>query len=484
MKQLLPSVMIFFATSIASYADDTKDDDDRGQRPNIVLMYVDDLGYGDLESYGHPVIKTPNIDRLASQGLKMTAFYAPSPLCSPSRAALLTGRTPYRTGIQSWIPQDTDAYLSEKEITIATALKQNGYQTAIVGKWHLNGGLDRDDQAQPIDHGFDHNYVLHAFPLPHQQNPTNFYANGKPIGEVKGFTAEIVVNESKRWLEARDPKAPFFLYMPFVEPHATIHSPEKYLKQYAKYTSGKPVPVVNGQPSFPEGIEARGPGEYYANISHLDNQIGQFLEFIDQSGLADDTVVIFLSDNGPVTTNWRAWWEVNLYGDTGGYRGRKADLYEGGIRVPGIIRYQKLIKPGTVSDQPVNGYDMFPTLLSILNIDPPTDRVIDGVDISPMFRGNDINREKPLFWAFPAADNAPNYVVQRGSWKLLANSSQEPIALFNLKTDRLEMNNLLRQEQEVVKALHTEMLIYIADVKDDPLRPSWSVNWKYNTGKE
>jgi len=477
MRQLVLFVLMVFTANIASNADDSQ------PRPNVVLMYVDDLGYGDLASYGHPIIQTPNIDRLASQGLKMTAFYAPSPLCSPSRAALLTGRTPYRTGIQSWIPQNTSAYLSEKEITLATALKNTGYQTAIVGKWHLNGGLDRTDQAQPVDHGFDHNYVLHAFPLPHQQNPTNFYANGKPIGEVKGFTAEIVVDQSVQWLETLDADAPFFLYMPFVEPHATIHSPDKFLEQYAKYTNGKPVPVENGQPTYPEGVEARGPGEYYANVTHLDNQVGRFLDHLDKTGLAENTIVLFLSDNGPVTIDWRAWWEVNLYGDTGGYRGRKADLYEGGIRVPGIIRYPDMIKPGTVSDQPVNGYDIFPTLLSILDIPLPSDRAIDGTDISPIFRGDDLNREQPLFWAFPAAENAPNYVVQRGKWKLLANSKQEPMALFNLETDRFELNNLITQEPGTVKRMHEEMLAYITNVRDDPLRPSWSVDWEYSEGK-
>jgi arylsulfatase A-like enzyme len=453
--------------------------DDQNLRANIVLMYVDDLGYGDLGVYGHPVIETPNIDKLAAEGIKLTAFYAPSPLCSPSRAALLTGRTPYRTGIQSWIPQNTDAYLSEKEITIAASLKEHGYQTAIVGKWHLNGGLDREDQAQPADHGFDHSYVLHAFPLPHQNNPTNFYANGEPLGEVKGFTAEIVVNESKKWLDGRDQSAPFFLYMPFIEPHATIHSPDKFLEKYADYTSGKPVPVVNGQPSYPESIEARGPGEYYANISHLDNQVGRFLEYLEASGLADNTIVLFLSDNGPVTIDWRAWWEVNLYGDTGGYRGRKADLYEGGIRVPGIIRYPALIEAGMVSNEAINGYDIFPTLASILNIPTPSDRAIDGIDVSPIFKGEELSREKPLFWAFPAAKGAPNYVVQKGDWKLLAGRDRKPMALYNLGSDRFELNNVADSHPDIVRALYGEMLSYINDVRDDPLRPAWAVDWDY-----
>lgn len=447
-------------------------------RPNILLMYVDDLGYGDVAAYGHPIIETPNIDRLAAQGLKMTSFYAPSPLCSPSRAALLTGRTPYRTGIKSWIPQDTKAYLSEREVTMATWLKGVGYQTAIVGKWHLNGGLDRTDQAQPGDHGFDHSYVLHAFPLPHQENPTNFYANGKPLGEVEGFTAQIVVDETMRWLETRDMNAPFFLYVPFIEPHGTIHSPEQFLEKYKLYTDGEPIPVVNGQTDYPQGVEARGPGEYYANVSHLDNQVGRLLDYLDENELADNTLVMFLSDNGPVTTDWRAWWEVNLYGNTGGFRGRKADLYEGGIRVPGIVRYPGLVEAGSVSDEPVSGYDIFPTVTSVLGLDMPHGRAIDGVDVSMIFDGQPVSRDKPLFWAFPAAKGGPHYGVLKDGWKLLADTDAQPMALYNLGQDRYELNDLKTAFPEKTKELHTAMLAYIDDVASDPLRPDWDVTWK------
>ena len=447
-------------------------------RPNIVLMYVDDLGYGDLASYGHPVIETPNIDQLATDGLKLTSFYAPSPLCSPSRASLLTGRTPYRTGIKSWIPEDTPAYLSEKEITMATWLKQVGYQTAIVGKWHLNGGLSREDHAQPQDHGFDHAYVLHAFPLPHQNNPTNFYANGEPLGEVKGFTAQIVADEAMRWMDNREKDEPFFLYVPFIEPHGTIHSPEHFLEKYKRYTSGEPIPVVNGQPGYPEGVEARGPGEYYANISFLDQQVGRLLDYLDANNLRDNTIVMFFSDNGPVTIDWRAWWEVNLYGDTGGYRGRKADLYEGGIRVPGMIRYPGMIEAGQVSDFPVSGYDIFPTLTSLLDIEMPSDRAIDGIDVSSLFGGQEPDRSKPLFWAFPAAAGGPHYVVLQDGWKLLATADAEPMALYNLADDRFELNDLRAAHPEKTAELLALMHAYIDDVAADPLRPEWDAEWR------
>ena len=149
--------------------------------PNILLIYTDDLGYGDLASYGHPVIQTPNLDKLAKEGLKLTNYYAPSALCSPSRAGLLTGRTPYRTGIKSWIPDNSGVYLHESETTLAEIVKARGYRTALIGKWHLNSGLDKGDEPQPSDHGFDYAFGHNTFQRPTNRNPTNIYRNGQAL---------------------------------------------------------------------------------------------------------------------------------------------------------------------------------------------------------------------------------------------------------------------------------------------------------------
>jgi arylsulfatase A len=179
--------------------------------PNVVLILADDLGYGDLSSYGHRTLKTPALDRLAKEGTRFTSFYAASPLCSPSRAALLTGRTPFRSGIQSWIPPDEDIQLGGREITLATLLKQQGYQTFLSGKWHLNGGLDNAKHLQPSDHGFERWLALHGWAVPHHRNPTNFYRNGKPAGEIQGYAAGIVVDEALAMIEGRRREAPFLL---------------------------------------------------------------------------------------------------------------------------------------------------------------------------------------------------------------------------------------------------------------------------------
>ena len=194
-------------------------------QPNILLIYVDDLGYGDLASFGHPVIKTPNLDALVDDGLKLTNYYAPSALCSASRAGLLTGRHPYRTGIESWIPKDSEIYLRSEEITLAEVLKSAGYATALIGKWHLNSDLGSDDEPQPLDQGFDYFYGHNAFQIPSNRNPTNIYRGKEALPKQEGYTADLYANEAIAWLEQHDDDAPFFLFLSMAEPHTTIENP-------------------------------------------------------------------------------------------------------------------------------------------------------------------------------------------------------------------------------------------------------------------
>ena len=171
-------------------------------QPNILLIYVDDLGYGDLASFGHPVIKTPNLDALAAKGLRLTNYYAPSALCSPSRAGLLTGRHPYRTGIETWIPEDSGIYLHTEEVTLAEVLASVGYQTALIGKWHLNSDLGSAAEPQPGDQGFDYFYGHNAFQIPTNRNPTNLFRNGAALEMQEGYTAQLYADEAIAWLEA------------------------------------------------------------------------------------------------------------------------------------------------------------------------------------------------------------------------------------------------------------------------------------------
>lgn len=439
--------------------------------PNVLLIYTDDLGYGDLGCYGHPVIETPNIDQLAQDGLRFTQHYAPSALCSPSRAALLTGRTPYRTGVQSWIPEDTGIYLHKQETTIAELLKENGYATALIGKWHLNSDLGDPDEPQPSDHGFDYSYGNNAFQTPTNHNPDNLYRNGQALGVVEGFTSQLYADESIAWLNQRKDKyEPFFLYLSMNEPHTPLENPDEFNERYAQYTEGPIVPIPSGGPIPYDKLNANGPGEYYANITTMDHHVGRILKTIDELGYRDNTLVIFSSDNGPVTSDWINWWETNAYGSTAGYRGRKHGLYEGGLRVPAIVRYPSVVEPGTVSDAPTIGMDWFKTILAATSIPVPSDRILDGIDLSPIFNVQNPEQSRSFFWALPTIPKK-DFVYREGDWKLIIDRDHQPVELYNLKEDKLEFFNRLNDEPRMVYQLMAGFSTIWTSIQNDPLRP-------------
>jgi len=439
-------------------------------QPNILLIYVDDLGYGDLASFGHPVLQTPSLDALADSGLTFTNYYAPSALCSPSRAGLLTGRYPYRTGIKSWIPEDSGVYLREEEITLAEVLKSVGYRTALMGKWHLNSDLGSKTEPQPRDQGFDAFYGHNAFQIPTNHNPTNIYRDDVALGMQEGYTADLYVDEAIRWLEGEDGSKPFFLYLSMAEPHTSIENPPEYNQMYADFTTGEVVAIPNGGKVPPKDqLIPRGPGEYYANITYMDAQLGRMLEWLKTNDLEDDTVVIFTSDNGPVTDNWINWWEVNAYGSTGGFRGRKHFLYEGGIKVPAIIRYPGVTEAGTKSNALVVGTDLFVTLAKLGGGQVPQDRPIDGIDISAALTGGQLP-DRSLVWALEAASEL-EYAVRDGDWKLFLDRQQQPKELYNLAEDPLEFFNLLKQEGRKAEELVAIFNETWSSIESDSLRP-------------
>ena len=438
--------------------------------PNILLIYVDDLGYGDLPSFGHTVIKTPSLDRLAREGLTLTNYYAPSALCSPSRAGLLTGRHPYRTGIKSWIPADSGVYLRSEEITLAELLKSKGYSTALVGKWHLNSDLGADKEPQPNDQGFDYFYGHNAFQIPTNRNPTNIYRDRVALGPQQGYTADLYANEAIGWLDRRDAGDPFFLMLSMAEPHTAIENPPKYSRMYADFSKGPVIPIPSGLPEIPKDrLIPNGPGEYYANITYMDAQIGRVLKALDKSDHADDTIVVFASDNGPVTSRWINPWEVNSYGSTGGLRGRKHFLYEGGIKVPAMIRYPGVTRPGSTTDELVVGSDLFTTLALIAGAEVPGDRAIDGVDIRPVFTDGKLP-ERTVVWALDSVSDL-EFVIRYGDRKLFLDRDQTPKELYDLAEDRLELFNLVGEHEQVVRELTEKFQATWSSINADPLTP-------------
>ena len=442
-----------------------------GKAPNVVLILVDDLGYGDLGSYGHPTIKTPHLDALAASGLRLTQHYAPSALCSPSRGALLTGRHPYRLGIKSWIPPQSEIYLREEEITLAELFKQAGYRTALIGKWHLNSDLGDPDEPQPLDQGFDYAYGHNAYQIPTNRNPTNVFRNGLALPAQRGYTAQLYADEAIRWLSAE--QKPFFLFLSMAEPHTTIENPPAYNAMYKQFTQGPVEPIPSGLPEPPRALlQPRGPGEYYANISYLDAQLGRVLSALQTLDYEKDTVVVFLSDNGPVTSQWLSWYEVNAYGDTGGFRGRKHYLYEGGIRVPALVRVPGMTRPGSTSASLVHGSDWFTTLLSLAGLKPPSDREIDGIDVTPVLIGGVASRdEREILWALDSVGPL-EFAFRLGDWKLMLDREGQPQELYHLKQDPLELFNQIADQGERVADMVKRFRRVHARIQADPLRPN------------
>ncbi|EOE2715905.1 sulfatase-like hydrolase/transferase [Klebsiella oxytoca] len=455
------------------------------KHPNLVIILADDLDYGDLGAYGHQIVKTPNIDKLAQEGVKFTDYYAPAPLCSPSRAGLLTGRMPFRTGIRSWIPEGKNVALGRNELTIANLLKQQGYDTAIMGKLHLNAGGDRTDQPQAKDMGFDYRLVNTAGfvsdstldnakerPRYGMVYPTGFTRNEKPIGRAKTFSGELVSSEVVNWLDKKKDNNPFFLYVAFTEVHSPLASPKKYLDMYAPYISA----YAKQHPDLFYGDWAdkpwRGAGEYYANISYMDAQVGKVLDKIKAMGEEDNTIVIFTSDNGPVTREARKVYELNLAGETDGLRGRKDNLWEGGIRVPAIIKYGHHIPQGMVSETPMSGLDWMPTLAQMMNFPLPKDRTYDGQSIVPVLEKQAFKREKPLIFGIDMPfqdDPTDEWAIRDGDWKMIIDREGKAKYLYNLKQDRAETLNQIGKQPEIEQRMFAEFLKYKNDIDNDSL---------------
>jgi arylsulfatase A len=454
---------------------------EKGSVPNIVLILADDLGYGDLGCYGNKVVQTPNLDRFAREGLRLTSCYAAAANCSPSRAGLMTGRTPTRVGIHNWIPMLSPMHLRQEEITIATLLKKAGYDTAHVGKWHLNGMFNLPGQPQPDDHGFNHWFSAQNNALPNHRNPYNFVRNGIPVGEREGYSGQIVAGEAIRWLtKVRDPSKPFFLFVCFHEPHEPIATDKSFADLY-------PSP---GDPSR---------AAHHGNITQMDDAFGRIMRALDQNKLRQETFVFFTSDNGPAITN------IHPHGSTGPLREKKGHLYEGGIRVPGIIQWPGRVKPGTESDEPVCGVDLLPTVCALTGVAAPADRVIDGASIMPVFEGKPVPRQTPLYWHFNGASSRPKVALRQGDWKILGHldgpeqargadirpEEQKAIKtagiatyeLYNLREDIGEKNNLADKEPERLKQLAAELQKKYREVQaESPTWPAWTFA-RYEAGR-
>ena len=427
-----------------------------GERPNVVIIYTDDQGTLDAGCYGSDDIHTPNIDALARRGVRFTQAYAHT-VCCPSRSQLLTGRVPQRSGVTNWLsnnPLDENGRnMHVSEVTLAEVLRENGYRTGLAGKWHLGAKPGH----QPLDQGFDEAYghlggfidnFEHKFLHSNPRRPPfhDLYRNGKEIDETGRYFPDLVVREATRFIvENKD--RPFFLYCAFNVPHYPEQSDPKFRGMY----DSMPMPRRS----------------YASMITTTDDRIGQVIRTLDLWGLRDNTIVLFMSDNGHSTEDFHNW-DLNYGahgggGNTGKWRGAKASLFEGGIRVPSILSLPGRIPEGETRDQAISNMDFFPTILALCGVERPGYE-IDGKSLAPILSSADApSQHRAFHWMWQ-----DQWAVREGEWKLIGNgrdttgleSRHAPrkemgdLYLANLEDELPESVNHAESRPEIVARLH------------------------------
>jgi arylsulfatase A len=407
-----------------------------GRKPNFVFILIDDLGWTDLTCYGSAFYETPNTDRLAAQGMKFTDAYAACPVCSPTRASILTGKYPARLHLTDWIPGHSRPYaklrvpqfnqqLPLKEVTIAEALKAAGYVSASFGKWHLGG-----KSFYPENQGFDLN-----FGGDHRgQPPSYFYPYRIPnvlTGQDGEYLTDRLTDEAEGFIEKNKDRL-FFLYLS----HYAVHTP----------LQAKPEMIAKYREKLkPDGTQ-KNP-TYAAMIQSVDESVGRVLRKLDELKLADNTVVIFMSDNGgliPVTSNHPL-------------RAGKGTMYEGGIREPMIIRWPRVVEPGNSCSVPVTSVDFYPTILEIAGITDAVVENVDGVSLVPLLKRTRPLQREAIFWHYPhyhPGGATPCGAVRQGDFKLIEFYEDDRLELYDLKRDLGERNNLAAKTPEMARRLH------------------------------
>lgn len=411
-------------------------------KPNIVLILADDLGWTDLSCYGSEFYETPNIDRLARDGMKFTQAYSACTVCSPTRAAILTGKYPARLHVTDWIPglppenpkllvPDWTKYLPLEEVTLAEALRSAGYVTASLGKWHLG-----EEGYFPEKHGFDINLGGSSAP-----NPPSYFAPYKiatlPEGPKGEYLTDRMGAEAARFIEKNKDK-PFFLYFPLFAVHTPIQGKQELIQKYrAKKRPGQKQ--VNAM--------------YAAMVESMDDSVGRIRGKLDELKLAGRTIVIFASDNGgrvPTTSNYPL-------------RAGKGSCHEGGTRVPLIIHWPSVTKPGSVCETPVISMDLFPTSLEIAGLKTAAAKGVDGVNLIPLLRQEGELKRDALFWHYPhyqhyqQGGTIPYGAVRAGDYKLIEVFDDMRVELYNLREDLGEQRNLAGQMPEKVNELRTRL---------------------------
>ncbi len=392
------------------------------ERANVVLIVSDDQGYGDISCYPHPdEVSTPNIDRLAAEGARMTSGYASCPVCAPTRAGLLTGRYQQRFGF--YTAADSRAGLPLSETTLSEILSKHGYATGVFGKWHLG----YTPRYRPLERGYKtfYGFLGHGghdyFDLSITDEIHSIYRDRSPIADT-GYLTRNITKEAIAFIEASK-EGPFFAYVPYNAVHNPIQAPDDYIQRFSNPDQKR--------------------NTYLAMLAIMDEGVGEILGTLDRLGVSDDTLVIFFSDNGGA----RGTTAMN-----GALRDYKHSVYEGGIRVPFLLRWPGRIAPGTVSDEPVISIDAFATILAAAEVDPPEGVALDSRNILPALTGSlDGPLHEALYWSWIDKDSEKGWAVRKGRWKLL--TDKDGLELYDLQADISESRDLATERPAIVEGL-------------------------------
>jgi len=427
-------------------------------QPNVIYILADDLGYGDLSCYGQTKLSTPNIDRLASEGLKFTGHYSGNTVCSPSRAVLMTGQHSGHCYIRGNLSGERGAQLDPQMTVLPEVFKAAGYSTGAFGKWGL-GHTYQEGASNPLTHGFDEFYGWKSQTIAHTYYPSSAVDNGKEVPLEPGTFIHDLVMDRARGFISRHARAgqPFFCYIPTAVPHAAMHAPKKLHEKWRKVF-----------PQFDDkvGKYGAGPGEdcppvqnpiagFAAMMENLDNEVGSILLLLDELKIADDTLILFASDNG---AHKEGGHDPGFWNSTGGLRGHKRDMHEGGIRSPLLARWPGVIKQGRQTGHLSSFQDVLPTMAELVG--QPTPKQSDGISFLPTLRGDD-RSQKPhefLYWEFCTGTQQKlhSQAVRFGDWKAYRQAGKK-LELFNLDDDPFEKQNVAGSNPNLVRTMEAIM---------------------------
>ena len=457
------------------------------KKPNIIFVLADDLGWTELGCYGNTFNETPHLNALAKRGLRFTHAYASAPVCSPYRAAFLTGQYPARVGILDYLRPDSNNGLSTKHITLPEMFRKNGYITGMIGKWHLSGykyhGAEK--VVRPTDHGFEWNSGseikgvgngANFFPYVFRTQPISWIDLQKSKLGKDEYLTDRLNREAIDFIE-RSKTKPFFLYLAHYAPHTILNGPpdlvEKYRKKHPPGKSTRDRCYIckdSGHEGDPLNHWAGDHNPHLgAMLESIDEGIGLIVKKLEELNLNENTILIFTSDNGG---------ELNVTSNAP-LRGGKSQLYEGGIRVPLIVSWPKEIPQNKTSEQPTSNVDFYPTLLKAANITPDKSQALDGVSILQTFRNPEVApTRKALHWHYPL--EKPHFLggrssgaIRVGDWKLIENFTENSPELYHLASDPSEKTNLANQRPDKLRELLSQLIQWrksIGATKEPPKR--------------